>query len=119
MQSSMVAGKGKTCALQVCPNPIRQYLVVWYLNKQGGTRNLSLLLECKRVMSWSKRFLSDHMEGFVNILADNQKILRPTEWELGNRYFQQIVHRRGLPELDLMATKDNPKLQRFCSPLWQ
>jgi len=98
--------------------------VVAHINKQGGTRSLSLCLEAERLIrlthEWGMTIKARHIPGKRNVLAD--ALSRPdrvlgTEWSLCPSVFKQMCRVFGTPNIDLFATSRNTKLSCFISPL--
>ena len=96
--------------------------VVSYINKQGGTRSLTLLRLTVDLFLWleSQNIIvrARHIPGCLNVIADhlsrpNQPI--PTEWSLHPEIVERIF--RGTPEVDMFATLSNSHLPRFMSPI--
>ncbi|XP_056426617.1 uncharacterized protein LOC130367817 isoform X1 [Hyla sarda] len=94
---------------------------VYYIQKEGGTRSTALQKECSRIMSWAEHhrisLMATHIKGSLNYQADwlSRRKLDPNEWELNPKYFAQITRKWGLPVWDLMATRRNKKVLKFCS----
>ncbi|KAG8573945.1 hypothetical protein GDO81_008956 [Engystomops pustulosus] len=95
--------------------------VVFYINKQGGTKSRSLARECSLLMTWAEQTVHNisaiHIRGVLNVQADwlSRNPVRPSEWSLNKQVFQQIVQKMGLPQIDLMASRSNSQLPQFCS----
>ena len=98
--------------------------VVAYINKQGGTRSLTLCRHVAQLLLWCRaRSISlraRHIPGRLNVLADQlsrRGQIQPTEWSLSPRVFKVLCHRWDRPMVDLFATRWNTKLPLFVSPL--
>jgi len=98
--------------------------VVAYLNKQGGTKSLSLCLEAEEVIRRVYRrnhiLRARHIPGKRNVWAD--QLSRPTrilgtEWSLCTQVFKRIGECFFVPQIDLFATSVNHKCPVFYSPL--
>ena len=98
--------------------------VVSYINKQGGTRSLTLLRLTVDLFLWleSQKIIvrARHIPGCLNVIADhlshpNQPI--PTEWSLHPEILERIFRVWGTPEVDMFATLSNSHLPRFMSPI--
>ena len=98
--------------------------VISYINKQGGMRSGSLCALLWRLLSWCHpRGISlrgRHIPGQLNVIADklsrhNQLI--QTEWSLSQQVFNLLCSRWFRPQVDLFATRFNPKLPKFVSPV--
>ena len=78
--------------------------VVSYINKQGGTRSLTLLRLTVDLFLW---------------LESKNIIVRPisTEWSLHPEIVEHIFRVWGTPEVDMFATLSNSHLPRFMSPI--
>jgi hypothetical protein len=98
--------------------------VVAYINKQGGTKSISLCLLLWDMMQWCLKhnihIHAAHIPGKKNCLADKlsqgQKLVRLTEWALKPSIVQHIFQIMGTPNIDLFATRANSQLPVFCSP---
>ncbi|XP_041419427.1 uncharacterized protein LOC121393829 isoform X1 [Xenopus laevis] len=94
---------------------------VSYIRKQGGTHSQSLIRELYPIMTWAESNLQDisaiHLPGKQNVLADflSRARISRHEWELNPKVFIQIVQKWGLPDVDLMATTNNRKVDTFFS----
>ena len=97
--------------------------VVSYINKQGGTRSLTLLRLTVDLFLWleSQNIIvrARHIPGCLNVIADhlsrpNQPI--PTEWSLHPEIVERIFRVWGTP-VDMFATLSNSHLPRFMSPI--
>ena len=98
--------------------------VVSYINKQGGTRSLTLLCLTVDLFLWleSQNIIvrARHIPGCLNVIADhlshpNQPI--PTEWSLHPEIVERIFRVWGTPEVNMFATLSNSHLPRFMSPI--
>ena len=98
--------------------------VVSYINKQGGTRSMSLCRQTKQLLLMCQQegitLISRHIPGKLNVLAD--VLSRPTqmsgtEWSLHLSVLQAITQEWGIPTLDLFAKRWNHKLPLFVSPV--
>ena len=95
--------------------------VVQYINKQGGTKSVSLCYKVwelfKMTIGHGIQIKAAHLSGHHNMLADRLScpIIRPTEWTLNNRVLNKLFCLRGKPMIDLFASEDNNKMQVFCT----
>jgi hypothetical protein len=99
--------------------------VVYYLNKQGGTRSANLMQVTDRVLSLAEthniQIRAVHVRGELNVLADmlsrTHTVLR-TEWRLAREAFEWIQADSpwGPATVDLFANRLNTQLDRFFSP---
>lgn len=94
---------------------------VLYIRKQGGTRSQPLLKEVGKIFVWAEANLSHltavHIHGSLNVIADrlSRDMATPREWSLDPEIFKQTTHSWGMPDVDLMATRLNAMVPRFCS----
>eukprot|EP00079_Xenopus_tropicalis_P039255 XP_017953026.1 PREDICTED: uncharacterized protein LOC108648890 [Xenopus tropicalis] len=92
-----------------------------YVQRQGGTRSPSLMKEISPIMAWAEQNLAGltalHVPGVQNIQADflSRNMLDPNEWSLNPAAFRLIAQKFGNPEIDLMASSQNHKCQKFFS----
>ena len=92
---------------------------VSYLNKQGGTRSLTLCQEAVELHHWlisqNIQVFAVHRPGVNNELADYLSRNRPdpTEWSLNPNAARKLFRRWGTPQIDLFASHLNHKV-----PLW-
>ena len=99
--------------------------VVAYVNKQGGTKSPSLCILLWDMFQWCLKkgihLFAAHIPGRQNCLADSlsrgHNHVRITEWSLHPSLVQDIFRIMGTPNIDLFATRNNHKLQVFCSPV--
>ncbi|XP_034258760.1 uncharacterized protein LOC117655422 [Pantherophis guttatus] len=90
-----------------------------HINRQGGTRSKALMREASRLFRWAESHLASihtsHISGSANVQADalSRSVVDQTEWSLDPLLFQDIVHRFGLPAVDLFASESNHQLPRF------
>ena len=96
--------------------------VVSYINKQGGMKSGSLCTLLWRLLSWCHPrgivLRARHIPGRLNVIADklsrhNQVI--QTEWSLSQQVLNLLCSRWTRPQVDLFATRFNPKLPQFVS----
>ena len=98
--------------------------VVSYVNKQGGTRSLTLTREARSLLLWCQEqgisVKARHIPGKLNVLADSlsrQGQILPSEWSLSKTVFQSLCLLWDTPWVDLFATRWNNKLTQFVSPI--
>lgn len=95
--------------------------VVQYINKQGGTKSVSLCYKVwelfKMTLQHAIHIKAAHLSGHHNFLADrlSRPIVRPTEWTLNNQVLNKLFYLWGKPMIDLFASEDNNKMQIFCT----
>jgi hypothetical protein len=105
--------------LIVCDNTT----AVYYINKQGGTRNPALLQLTRQLLRWAEQYQvslrARHIPGRLNVLADGlsrtNQIL-PTEWSLNPSILHRLWQVWHQPQVDLFATRHNHKLSVYVSP---
>ncbi|XP_053138354.1 uncharacterized protein LOC128339002 [Hemicordylus capensis] len=74
-----------------------------HVNRQGGTRSLSLFRESVLLLTWAETHLNSlaahHVKGDLNSIADwlSREDLLPGEWSLNSSTFDQLVSRWGGP----------------------
>ena len=99
--------------------------VVFYLNKQGGTRSLSLLKYTEQVLRLAAELniviQAVHIKGELNVLADmlsREGLVLKNEWRLSARTFEWVCRESpwGLPTVDLFANRLNKQLSMYFSP---
>lgn len=96
-------------------------VAVAYINRQGGTRSISMMREVGPVMQWAQLNLQDlkaaYIPGIQNELADSlsRTFVSNSEWCLSPQAFALICQTWGHPDIDLAATPENRKCQRFLS----
>ncbi|XP_063770427.1 uncharacterized protein LOC134901984 [Pseudophryne corroboree] len=94
---------------------------VAHVNCQGGTRSRAAMAEATRILRWAENHVSALSAVFIpgvdNLEADflSRHDLHPGEWGLHPEVFTQIVSRWELPQIDMMASRLNKKLQRYCA----
>ncbi|XP_029446932.1 uncharacterized protein LOC115085256 [Rhinatrema bivittatum] len=88
---------------------------------RGGTRSRLVALEASKLFDWAERHLerlaASHIVGKENVQADflSCQNLDPGELELSEEAMDLVIHKWGVPHLDLMATLRNAKAPRFFS----
>ena len=95
-----------------CNNTVALY----YLNKQGGTRNERLLSIARHILDWAAfwgvTLRARHIPGKLNTIADGlsrSNQLLTTEWSLCPGVLERIWQKGHRPHVDLFAT-------RYASP---
>ena len=98
--------------------------VVSYINRQGGTRSLSLWRETIRLFQFLQRLSvtirAVHIPGRLNVIADmlsREGQILPTEWSLNQSVVHALFKEWGTPQIDLFATRYNHKCLVFVSPV--
>ena len=90
---------------------------------QGGTRSRQLCQLVIELLQWCGAagitLHVSHIPGRLNVLADGLSRSRslPTEWELNQEVFLQLLQRFPGMTVDVFATRFNTKLPRFVSPV--
>jgi hypothetical protein len=96
--------------------------VVGCITKQGSTRSAPLhhltttILELAHSRNTS--LVARHFQGDRNVSADLLSRTRPvkTEWTISQRAFEDLLSWHGPLQVDLFATRENAKLDRFWCP---
>ncbi|XP_063790602.1 uncharacterized protein LOC134945328 [Pseudophryne corroboree] len=94
---------------------------VAHVNRQGGTRSRVAMAEATRILRWAgnhvRALSAVFIPGVDNWEADflSRHDLHPGEWGLHQEVFAQIASRWELPQVDMMASRLNTKLQRYCA----
>jgi len=98
--------------------------VVAYVNKQGGTRSVSLMLETFTLFEFLQArnitLRARYLPGVRNVLADSlsrKEQILPSEWSLHPSVVREIFKIWETPMVDLFATSQNNKLPLYVSPL--
>jgi hypothetical protein len=96
--------------------------VVYYINKQGGTRFPTLCLHTMKLITWCIKHAVIlqviHIPGMDNVQADNLSrgvSTNPTEWALNRQIFLKLTLLRTFPTIDLFASRKNKQLPVYCS----
>ncbi|XP_077306677.1 ubiquitin-conjugating enzyme E2 U isoform X1 [Lithobates pipiens] len=96
-------------------------VAVSYVQRQGGTRSVTLMEEVRPILEWAQVHLTDLRAVYVpatqNALAKylSRKSLSNNEWSLSPQIFSLLTETWGTPEIDLAATPLNTKCHRFLS----
>ena len=98
--------------------------VVAYVNKQGGTRSVTLMEETYllfHLLQEKQWFLrASYLPGARNVIADSlsrQNQILPSEWSLHPSIVQRILRIWDFPVLDLFVTRRNRKLPLYVCPV--
>lgn len=92
-----------------------------YINRMGGIQYPHLNNLARTIWQWCEErdiwLFASYIKSSENKEADEEsrKINPDTEWELNERYFQQISIRLGTPHIDLFASRVNAKCSRYIS----
>ena len=96
-------------------------MVMYYINRQGGTQSLPLLRLAIKFWKWCRTHRiapqAIHISSEENYLGDRLSGLptRTHEWSLNDTVFLDICCRWGQPTIDLFASHTNAKCPRYCS----
>jgi ribonuclease HI len=98
--------------------------VVAYINKQGGTRSVDLMLEVYQLFQLLQErnltLRARYLPGIRNVLADSlsrKDQILPSEWSLHPQLVEEIFRVWEKPLVDLFATAQNKKLPIYVSPM--
>ena len=111
----------RNSVVQVCSDNLS---VVYYINKQGGTRSPPLMDAVSQVLHLAERLQmtlrASYIRGDLNVIADMlsraHTVLR-TEWRLSTKTFAWVSQQSpwGPPSVDLFAHRFNSQLPRYLS----
>ncbi|XP_078241180.1 uncharacterized protein LOC140704859 [Pogona vitticeps] len=105
------------CGVQVVTD---NTTTLYYINKQGGTRSLSLLYLAVHLWEWCCHHhiypVAIHISTSENQLADELSRWKGQshEWELDN-VFQMLCSRWDRPAIDVFTSHRNKKCKRYAS----
>ena len=94
---------------------------VSYVNKRGETRSYGLSTEALKlwalVLHAGCWITAKHIPGTSNTIADlaSRQFTGYSEWTLDRDVFHQIAQRIYRPDVDLFATRANPRLPQYVS----
>ena len=92
-----------------------------YLVKMGGTRSPELLQVAKEIWDYllanGIAVTAEYLPSSLNIQADWQSRNHrdSSNWKLNPKIFSQIVKIRGIPQIDLFASRLNNQLPKYMS----
>ncbi|XP_043481257.1 uncharacterized protein LOC122510567 [Leptopilina heterotoma] len=92
-----------------------------YVNRMGGVQYKKLNNTARQIWEWCEArnlwIFASYIKSKDNTIADKEsRLLAPeTEWEMNEKYFQQIVRNFGNFDIDLFASYTNKKCDRFIS----
>ena len=95
--------------------------VVFYINKQGGTRSRKLIELTLHIWEWCIHrritLTAVHIAGDSNTRADQLSRVTSTahEWQLHPEVLHLLFRKWGTPTLDMFATAQNSVCRLFCS----
>ena len=87
-----------------------------YLMKMGGTGNQMLLKLSKEIWQYLLKhqiiITAEYLPSCLNVEADwqSRNSRDPSEWKLFPKVFQQVCQRRGMPVIDLFASRLSSQL---------
>jgi Reverse transcriptase (RNA-dependent DNA polymerase)/DNA N-6-adenine-methyltransferase (Dam) len=95
-----------------------------YINRMGSVQYPTLNKLSRLIWQWCETrnifLFASYIPSQDNAEADaesRKRLAQETEWQLNNSAFQKIVSSFGSPAIDLFASKDNQKCQKYIS--WQ
>ncbi|XP_011865448.1 PREDICTED: uncharacterized protein LOC105560706 [Vollenhovia emeryi] len=94
---------------------------ICYVNRAGGVQFPHLSELARKIWQWCENkklwIRASYIASKENVEADTASRITnlDTEWELSDRYFNQIVKNFGMPSVDLFATRINKKCKMFYS----
>ncbi|XP_073438898.1 uncharacterized protein [Dendrobates tinctorius] len=91
---------------------------VAYINHQGGTRSPRALAKVSRIFNWAETAISAvFIPGTDNTAADypSREGLATGEWSLHQDVFRQICQLWGTPDVNVLASQQNRRVQQFVS----
>lgn len=92
-----------------------------YVNRMGGVQFPHLNKLAREIWQWCEKqnifLFASYINTHDNVEADEEsrRINIDTEWELCDWAFQKIIHRLGVPEIDLFASRTNTKCSQYIS----
>jgi hypothetical protein len=92
-----------------------------YINKQGGTRSLSLLNLATEVWNWCLNkniaIQAQHISGIHNVTADmeSRRTYFKNQWQIKPEIFQEINQHWGPHSVDLFADRTTRLLPKYVS----
>lgn len=93
-----------------------------YINrKSGGIQYLTLNRLARNIWQWYEEreiwIVASYISSQENTDADREsrRTNIDTEWKLANFAFKKIVDKWSHPEIDLFASKNNTKINKFCA----
>lgn len=94
-----------------------------YINRMGSVQHPLLNELSRKIWQWCERsnlfIFASYIKSRDNQEADREsrRLEIETEWEINRNQFQKILDRFGKPEIDLFASRNNNKCEKFVS--WQ
>lgn len=92
-----------------------------YVNKFGGCHSKALLSIAKRLWKWCEAnghfMTASHIPGSLNTEADYESRVKvnSSDWSLSDTAFKTIVQSLGQPDIDLFATIESRKVDKYVS----
>ncbi|XP_040266363.1 uncharacterized protein LOC120980993 [Bufo bufo] len=107
--------------LRGCPVRVQSVIstAVAYINNQGGTWSPAVMAETVLILSWAEKHVpalsTVHITGVDNWIADllSRECLDPGEWALHPQVFLAICERWGQPDVDIMTSRFNNRVEDF------
>ena len=98
--------------------------VLYYLNRQGGARSVSLSVKAENLLLWCQEqnisLTAKHISGKMNVLADllsRAHTILHTEWTLDRNVLRPVWETWFTPQVDLFATRFSYRLPVYVSPV--
>lgn len=94
---------------------------VAYINNMGGIKSNDCNRMAQEIWDWCIQrniwITAAHLPGKLNTEADlrSRRFNDRTEWMLDRNVFDSVVHRFGLPDIDMFASRLNKQLDRYVS----
>jgi len=92
-----------------------------YLVKMGGTKSLVLTQLSKElwefILAQGITITAEHLPGKLNVEADTQSrmVNDSSEWKLSPIVFNKLCQQRGVPSIDLFASRTSHQVPRYMS----
>ena len=92
-----------------------------YINKMGGVRFKKFNSLARSIWQWEEKrniyLRASYIQSKENKDADRLSRMLNTdaEWELGSQFYDKIVRKFGFPDIDIFATKNNKKCEKYFS----
>lgn len=94
---------------------------ICYVNRMGGIQHTQLNEVARSIWQWCEArnifVFASYIKSSENVRADHEsrRLNLDTEWELADFAFEDIRNRFGTPEIDLFASAQNYKCNRYAS----
>lgn len=94
--------------------------VIYYINKEGGTRSQTLLHQTEELLTLAHEknvsITARYIPGVVNSIADSLSRKKPIpDWHLSTIILNKIFQLWGVPEIDLFATHRSAVVPRYAA----